>query len=56
MRRGLRFPYGDHRGKSCGLTRLLGAGTLFGLAFIPRTGVYFVDDGTNTLNLLYMGY
>jgi hypothetical protein len=30
-----------------------GAGTLFGLAVAPRgTGVYFVDDGTNTLNLL----
>ncbi len=29
-----------------------GAGTLFGLAFNPRAGVYFVDDGTNTLNLL----
>jgi hypothetical protein len=29
-----------------------GAGTLFGLAFDPKAGVYFVDDGTNTLNLL----
>jgi hypothetical protein len=30
-----------------------GAGTLFGLAVAPHgTGVYFVDDGTNTLNLL----
>jgi len=30
-----------------------GAGTLFGLAITPDgTGVYFVDDGTNTLNLL----
>ncbi len=29
-----------------------GAGTLFGLAFDPMAGVYFVDDGTNTLNLL----
>ena len=30
-----------------------GAGTLFGLAIAPHgTGVYFVDDGTNTLNLL----
>jgi hypothetical protein len=30
-----------------------GAGTLFGLAVAPYgTGVYFVDDGTNTLNLL----
>ncbi len=29
-----------------------GAGTLFGLAFDPSAGVYFVDDGTNTLNLL----
>ncbi len=31
-----------------------GAGTLFGLAVIPgRSGVYFVDDGSNTLNLLH---
>lgn len=31
-----------------------GAGTLFGLAVAPGgTGVYFVDDGTNTLNLLH---
>jgi hypothetical protein len=31
-----------------------GAGTLFGLAVVPGgTGVYFVDDGTNTLNLLH---
>jgi sugar lactone lactonase YvrE len=30
-----------------------GAGTLFGLAITPDgTGVYFVDDGSNTLNLL----
>jgi hypothetical protein len=29
-----------------------GAGTLFGLAFDPAAGVYFVDDGSNTLNLL----
>lgn len=30
-----------------------GAGTLFGLAVAPGgAGVYFVDDGTNTLNLL----
>jgi hypothetical protein len=29
-----------------------GAGTLFGLAFAPE-GLYFVDDGTNTLNLLH---
>lgn len=30
-----------------------GAGTLFGLAVAPHgRGVYFVDDGTNTLNLL----
>jgi hypothetical protein len=30
-----------------------GAGTLFGLAVIPGgRGVYFVDDGTNTLNAL----
>ena len=29
-----------------------GAGTLFGLAVDPR-GVFFVDDGSNTLNLLH---
>ncbi|MEY9907495.1 hypothetical protein ABIA35_003725 [Catenulispora sp. MAP12-49] len=29
-----------------------GAGALFGLAQAPRGGVYFVDDATNTLNLL----
>jgi hypothetical protein len=31
-----------------------GNGTLFGLAVVPGgNGVYFVDDGTNTLNLLH---
>ncbi|PZS06875.1 MAG: hypothetical protein DLM70_04340 [Chloroflexi bacterium] len=31
-----------------------GAGTLFGLAVVPGgSGIYFVDDGTNTLNLLH---
>jgi len=30
-----------------------GAGTLFGLAFDPNVGIYFVDNGTNTLNLLH---
>ena len=31
-----------------------GAGTLFGLAVAPGgTGVYFVDDGSDTLNLLH---
>jgi len=31
-----------------------GAGTLFGLAIAPKgNGVYFVDDGNNTLNLLH---
>jgi DNA-binding beta-propeller fold protein YncE len=31
-----------------------GAGTLFGLAITPdRKGVYFVDDGDNTLDLLH---
>jgi hypothetical protein len=31
-----------------------GAGTLFGLAVAPGgNGLYFVDDGTNTLNLLH---
>jgi hypothetical protein len=33
---------------------LNGNGTLFGLAVVPDgPGVYFVDDGTNTLNLLH---
>jgi hypothetical protein len=30
-----------------------GAGTLFGLVVVSTQGVYFVDDGTNTLNLLH---
>lgn len=30
-----------------------GAGVLFGLTNVPGQGVYFVDDGTNTLNLLH---
>jgi DNA-binding beta-propeller fold protein YncE len=31
-----------------------GAGTLFGLAIAPQGhGIYFVDDGNNTLNLLH---
>jgi hypothetical protein len=31
-----------------------GNGTLFGLAVVPdQSGVYFVDDGTNTLNKLH---
>jgi len=30
-----------------------GAGTLFGLVFDPAHGVYFVDDGTNVVNLLH---
>jgi hypothetical protein len=30
-----------------------GAGTLFGLVFVPGSGIYFVDDGSNTLNLLH---
>ena len=31
-----------------------GAGTLFGLVVPPSAnGVYFVDDGTNTLNLFH---
>jgi predicted lipoprotein with Yx(FWY)xxD motif len=33
-----------------------GAGTLFGLAIAPDgKGIYFVDDGENTLNLLHAG-
>ncbi len=35
-------------------TSMLGAGTLFGLAIAPnQQGVYFVDDGDNTLDLLH---
>jgi len=30
-----------------------GAGTLFGLVYVPGSGIYFVDDGSNTLNLLH---
>jgi DNA-binding beta-propeller fold protein YncE len=30
-----------------------GAGALFGLVFDPARGVYFVDDASNTLNLLH---
>ena len=30
-----------------------GAGVLFGLIDVPGQGVYFVDDGTNTLDLLH---
>ena len=30
-----------------------GSGALFGLAFDPAAGVYFVDDASNTLNLLH---
>jgi DNA-binding beta-propeller fold protein YncE len=30
-----------------------GSGALFGLAIVPDHGVYYVDDATNTLNLLY---
>lgn len=30
-----------------------GAGTLFGLVVVRGTGVYFVDDGDNTLDLLH---
>jgi DNA-binding beta-propeller fold protein YncE len=29
-----------------------GVGTLFGLVFDPQRGLFFVDDGSNTLNLL----
>jgi len=33
-----------------------GAGSLFGLAIAPQgNGIYFVDDGENTLNLLHEG-
>lgn len=30
-----------------------GAGALFGLVFDPAHGLYYVDDATNTLNLLH---
>jgi hypothetical protein len=30
-----------------------GGGALFGLTAVPEQGVYFVDDGTNTLDLLH---
>jgi len=30
-----------------------GAGVLFGLTNVPGQGVYFVDDGTNALDLLH---
>jgi hypothetical protein len=31
-----------------------GSGALFGLALAPSaTGIYYVDDATNTLNLLH---
>ena len=30
-----------------------GAGVLFGLTAVPGRGVYFVDDGTNSLDLLH---
>jgi len=30
-----------------------GAGALFGLAFVPGQGLYYVDDATNTLNLFH---
>jgi DNA-binding beta-propeller fold protein YncE len=29
-----------------------GAGTLFGVVFDPEVGLVFVDDGSNTLNVL----
>jgi len=29
------------------------AGTLFGLVFVPKQGIYYVDDGANMLNLLH---
>jgi hypothetical protein len=33
-------------------TKLPGAGTLFGVLFDPEVGLVFVDDGSNTLNVL----
>jgi hypothetical protein len=30
-----------------------GAGALFGLIDQPNVGIYYVDDATNTLNLLH---
>ena len=32
-----------------------GAGTLFGLTDVPGHGLFFVDDGSNTLNLQVSG-
>jgi hypothetical protein len=31
----------------------IGGGTLFGLAVVPGTGIYFVNDGNNTLDLVH---
>ena len=37
--------------------RKTGAGSLFGLVIAPEgKGIYFVDDGENTLNLLHDGH
>ena len=30
-----------------------GAGALFGIVFDPKNGIVFVDDATNTLNILH---
>jgi hypothetical protein len=30
-----------------------GAGALFGLIDVPGQGIYFVDDGSNTLNMFH---
>jgi hypothetical protein len=30
-----------------------GAGGLFGLTAVPGSGIFYVDDATNTVNLLH---
>ena len=59
--RGGRLHHGDQREGMQVAKRLLddtggpppGDGALFGLVFDPAHGMYFVDDATNTLNLLH---
>lgn len=47
-------PSGDQVAVKMVDTTMTGAGTLFGLAISPsHDGVYFVNDGNNTLNLLH---
>jgi len=30
-----------------------GAGALFGLTDVPGSGIFYVDDATNTMNLIH---